>query len=134
MKDNITAEDFCKYLDEQHGEAWSNDYEDLSNRMQEYAEIYYKQKIKEQTDFEDELKNLSKTLDDLKWKAKRIDSANKGLYTLDEVAELLSTQRGNCYVAILNKTGDNELATLCSRAPEPGGGELNQASWRNKFK
>jgi hypothetical protein len=42
-------------------------------------------------------------------------------YTEEEVRELLLMQRGNCYVAILNKTHDKELASLASSAPEPRG-------------
>ena len=34
------------------------------------------------------------------------------LYTQDEVKKLLETQRGNCYVAILNETKDKKIASL----------------------
>jgi hypothetical protein len=45
------------------------------------------------------------------------DSIN--IYTEKEVEELLITQRGNCYVAILSATKDQKLATLASNVPEP---------------
>jgi len=44
------------------------------------------------------------------------------MYSEEEVRQLLITQRGNCYVAILNKTNDIELAKLTITAPEPNGG------------
>jgi len=44
----------------------------------------------------------------------------KPTYTEDEVKILLETQRGNCYVAVYNKTHDKDLASLASKAPEPG--------------
>ena len=37
------------------------------------------------------------------------------------VARLLEAQRGNCYVAVLNKTRDEEIAKAAGAAPEPGG-------------
>lgn len=43
------------------------------------------------------------------------------MYTQEEVERLLETQRGNCYVAVLSKCGDEEIATACTKAPEPGG-------------
>jgi hypothetical protein len=49
-----------------------------------------------------------------KWQAER-------MYSEEEVRELLLTQRGNSYVAILTKTRDEELAAIASSAPEPGG-------------
>ena len=49
-------------------------------------------------------------------------------YTEKEVDELLKTQRGNCYVAILTETRDKDLASIASKAPEPSGGK-----WRKKF-
>ena len=42
------------------------------------------------------------------------------IYTEKEVEELLETQRGNSYVAILNATQDKTLASIASSAPEPG--------------
>lgn len=45
------------------------------------------------------------------------------VYTEDEVSELLDTQRGNCYVAILSKTISEELASVAGNAPEPSGGK-----------
>lgn len=49
--------------------------------------------------------------------------AIEAVYTEKEVAELLHTQRGNCYVAILTKTRDENLATIANNAPEPSGGK-----------
>lgn len=43
------------------------------------------------------------------------------MYTEEEVVRLLDTQRGNCYVAVLNKCGDEDIAYAAVRAPEPGG-------------
>lgn len=45
-------------------------------------------------------------------------------YTKKQVCELLSTQRGNCYVAVLNQTGDKKAALRCVTAPEPAGGKF----------
>lgn len=45
----------------------------------------------------------------------------KTMYSEEEVRQLLLTQRGNSYVAILNKTKDKELAAIASGAPEPSG-------------
>ncbi len=44
-------------------------------------------------------------------------------YTEKEVEELLQTQRGNCYVAILSATRNENLAIIANLAPEPSGGE-----------
>jgi hypothetical protein len=43
------------------------------------------------------------------------------MYSEDEVKKLLETQRGNCYVAILTKTKDKEIAEIANNAPEPSG-------------
>ena len=45
----------------------------------------------------------------------------KRMYSENEVRKLLETQRGNCYVAILIKTRDEELAAIAGGAPEPSG-------------
>jgi hypothetical protein len=37
------------------------------------------------------------------------------------VDDLLSAQRGNCYVAVLSKCKDEEIAKAAGNAPEPGG-------------
>jgi hypothetical protein len=43
------------------------------------------------------------------------------MYSEKEVEKLLESQRGNCYVAIYNKTqGEQDLAKVASLAPEPG--------------
>ena len=44
-------------------------------------------------------------------------------YTTEEVKKLLKIQRENCYVAIYNKTLDENLARVCAHAPEPSGGK-----------
>ena len=48
------------------------------------------------------------------------------LYTQDEVKKLLETQRGNCYVAILNETKDKKIASLATKAPLPGGDDFDK--------
>jgi uncharacterized protein YcaQ len=42
------------------------------------------------------------------------------LWTEEEVTNLLDMQRGNSYVAVYDKTHDADLASLASKAPEPG--------------
>ena len=42
------------------------------------------------------------------------------MYSEKEVEKILETQRGNSYVAVLNKTRDEELAVVAGSAPEPG--------------
>lgn len=49
------------------------------------------------------------------------------MYTQEEVERLLETQRGNCYVAVLSKCGDEEIAAACVKAPEPGGDRWKKA-------
>ena len=58
-----------------------------------------------------------------KWQQER-------MYSEEEVRELLLTQRGNSYVAILTKTRDTELASLAMSAPEPSG----KNGWVKQFK
>ena len=41
-------------------------------------------------------------------------------YTEEEVSRLLETQRGNCYVAVYNETGNQSIARIAGAAPEPG--------------
>lgn len=53
----------------------------------------------------------------------------KKLYTEEEVSELLETQRGNCYVAILSKTNDDKIAAEAITAPEPGG---KNGTWKKQ--
>lgn len=47
------------------------------------------------------------------------------LYTEEEVDKILEAQRGNCYVAVLSATKNEETAMLATSAPEPG-------MWRDK--
>jgi hypothetical protein len=42
-------------------------------------------------------------------------------FTENEVRDLLATQRGNSYVAVLTKTKDEGLASVAILAPEPSG-------------
>jgi uncharacterized protein YcaQ len=42
------------------------------------------------------------------------------LWTEEGVTNLLDMQRGNSYVAVYDKTHDKDLASLASKAPEPG--------------
>lgn len=48
------------------------------------------------------------------------------LYTETQVKELLETQRGNCYVAILSETKDEKIASLAITAPLPGGDDFDK--------
>lgn len=48
------------------------------------------------------------------------------LYTEQQVKELLDTQKGNCYVAVLNETKDTEIASLATKAPLPGGDDFDK--------
>jgi ATP:corrinoid adenosyltransferase len=48
------------------------------------------------------------------------------LYTEAQVKDLLETQRGNCYVAILSFTKLPEVAEHASKAPLPGGEQFDQ--------
>ncbi len=64
-------------------------------------------------------------IEDLKdfdnWKAwKNGDLQLEPMWTEAEVSMLLDTQRGNSYVAVYDKTHDVDLASLASKAPEPG--------------
>ena len=43
------------------------------------------------------------------------------MYTESEVEKILENQRGNCYVAVLNKTRDEDVALVTITTPEPGG-------------
>jgi hypothetical protein len=42
-------------------------------------------------------------------------------YSEEEVINLLETQRGNSYVAVLSATKNDELASIALNAPKPGG-------------
>ena len=55
-----------------------------------------------------------------KWRKKR-------MYSEDEVSRLLETQRGNCYVSVLTACRDEEIATACVKAPEPGGDQWKKS-------
>jgi hypothetical protein len=48
------------------------------------------------------------------------------LYTQKQVKELLETQRGNCYVAVLNETKNEEIAGMTMLAPIPAGEQFDQ--------
>jgi hypothetical protein len=48
------------------------------------------------------------------------------LFTEAQVKDLLETQRGNCYVAILSATKVPEVAELCTKAPLPGGEQFEK--------
>ena len=55
------------------------------------------------------------------WKAwKNGDLKLEALWTEGEVTKLLDMQKGNSYVAVYDKTHDKDLASLASKAPEPG--------------
>jgi hypothetical protein len=42
------------------------------------------------------------------------------MYSEKQVEKILESQRGNSYVAVLNKTRDEEIAVVAGSAPEPG--------------
>ena len=48
------------------------------------------------------------------------------LYTQKQVEELLETQRGNCYVAVLGETKDTKIAGMALLAPLPGGDKFEK--------
>lgn len=48
------------------------------------------------------------------------------LYTEKQVKELLETQRGNCYVAVLNETKNEQIAGMAMLAPIPAGEQFDQ--------
>lgn len=58
--------------------------------------------------------NFGSFMAGVKWQSKR-------MYTQEEVEKLLDIQRGNCYVAVYDKTLDTKMASFASGAPEPWG-------------
>jgi len=48
------------------------------------------------------------------------------IYTQTQVLDLLTSQRGKCYVAVLNATKDKEIASLAIQAPLPGGDNFDE--------
>ena len=52
---------------------------------------------------------------------KGFKDASERMYSEEEVKYLLEVQRGNCYVALLSHTNNDDIASVASRAPEPGG-------------
>lgn len=48
------------------------------------------------------------------------------VYTQKQVKELLETQRGNCYVAVLNETKNEEIAGMTLLAPIPAGEQFDK--------
>lgn len=96
--------------------------------LEEAAEDFYHEQSKAYEDECEPMFNISNYLvagfiKGAKWQAER-------MYSEEEVRELLLTQRGNCYVAILTKTKDIELASLAMSAPEPSG----KNGWKKQFK
>lgn len=63
--------------------------------------------------------------------AKEMEKEQQG-YSEEEVRNLLQSQRNNCYVAILTKTRDIELASLTTAAPEPSGKNGWVKQYKNK--
>ena len=49
------------------------------------------------------------------------------MYTEKEVERLLEIQRGNCYVAVLSKCRNEEIAHAAISAPEPGGDQWKKS-------
>lgn len=48
------------------------------------------------------------------------------VYNEKQVKELLETQRGNCYVAVLNETKNEEIAGMTLLAPIPAGEQFDK--------
>ncbi|MFY7883300.1 MAG: hypothetical protein ACOVOV_00495 [Dolichospermum sp.] len=48
------------------------------------------------------------------------------LFTEAQVKDLLETQKGNCYVAVLSLTKLPEVAEACTKAPLPGGEQFEK--------
>lgn len=48
------------------------------------------------------------------------------VFTKEQVLEILEIQRGNCYVAVLTKCRDTEIAAAAANAPIPGGEQFDQ--------
>ena len=48
------------------------------------------------------------------------------LYTETQVKELLETQKGNCYVAILSAVKNDTVASVAMTAPLPGGDDFDK--------
>ena len=48
------------------------------------------------------------------------------LYTESQVKDLLETQKGNCYVAILSAVKNDTVASVAMTAPLPGGEQFDQ--------
>jgi hypothetical protein len=48
------------------------------------------------------------------------------LYTEKQVKELLDTQKGNCYVAVLTETKDEKVSVIAGSAPYPGGDQFDK--------
>lgn len=53
----------------------------------------------------------------------KLSKQQSKMYTEEEVKELLETQRGNSYVAVLYHTKNDDIATAALEAPEPVGGK-----------
>ena len=49
------------------------------------------------------------------------------MYTEKEVERLLEIQRGNCYVAVLSKCRNEEIAYAAISAPGPGGNQWKKS-------
>lgn len=71
-----------------------------------------------------ELSNTDMQLDEAFYEG--VEYAGKQMYSEDRVKELLAIQRGNCYVAVLTKCKDYEIAEVAVEAPEPW-------DWNNKI-
>jgi len=69
-------------------------------------------------------KRFFRTLSELETSYMKMESKKIDEETVDK---LLEAQRGNCYVAVLNKTRDEEIAKVAGGAPEPGG------DWRKYY-
>ncbi len=78
--------------------------------IEEAAEIYSSQFLNQ----EENKFSKEDFINGAKWMQER-------MYSEEEVINLLETQRGNSYVAVLSATKNDELASIALNAPKPGG-------------
>ena len=82
----------------------------MEQTIEEAAEIYSSQFLNQ----EENKFSKEDFINGAKWMQER-------MYSEEEVINLLETQRGNSYVAVLSATKNDELASIALNAPKPGG-------------
>jgi hypothetical protein len=82
----------------------------MEETIEEAAEIYSSQFLNQ----EENKFSKEDFINGAKWMQER-------MYSEEEVINLLETQRGNSYVAVLSATKNDELASIALNAPKPGG-------------